>query len=142
MLRVDIQNENGSATLYCSGRIVFGMEVETLRVAARSRLERYLNIDLEEVETVDASGLGLLVELQDWAMREGRTLKFQNASDFVERLIALTRLNEVLRIPRVSFPQRSHECGFASGTISAGTNDYSHRSATTGGTLKARRAGI
>lgn len=113
MLRINIQSENGSATLYCSGRIVFGMEVETLRTIARSRPERYINVDLEEIETVDASGLGLLVELHDWAMRERRTLKFQNASDFVGRLIALTRLNEVLLIPAIPFAHRNDECGFA-----------------------------
>jgi anti-anti-sigma factor len=119
MLRIEIQSENGKAILYCSGRIVFGMEVETLRTIARSRPERSLNIDLDEVESVDASGLGLLVELQDWARRENRTLKFQNASDFVGRLIALTRLNEVLRIPSVPLPHRNDDRGFASAALSA-----------------------
>jgi anti-anti-sigma factor len=119
MLRIDIQSENGTAILYCSGRVVFGMEVETLRTIARSRTERSLNIDLEEVETIDASGLGLLVELQDWARRDGRALKFQNASDFVGRLIALTRLNEVLSLPIVSLPQSNAGCTFAAASFVA-----------------------
>jgi len=113
MLRIEIQSENGTATLYCSGRIVFGMEVETLRTIARARMERHIEIDLEKIETVDAAGLGLLVELQHWATRDRRNLKFQNASDFVGRLITITRLNDVLSLPTVSMPHRNDDCGFA-----------------------------
>jgi anti-anti-sigma factor len=98
MLRIDIQGDSRSATLYCSGRIVFGMEAETLRSIACSRRERRLEIDLSDVETVDASGLGLLVELQHWAAKNGHTLRFTSASEFVARLIALTHLYNVLTI--------------------------------------------
>lgn len=98
MLRIDIQSDSRSATLYCSGRIVFGMEAETLRSIALSRRERRLEIDLAGIETVDASGLGLLVELQHWAAKGGRSLRFTNASEFVVRLVALTRLYNVLTI--------------------------------------------
>src|SRR5215467_7307290 len=60
MLRIDIQRDSRSATLHCHGRIVFGMEIETLRSVTMSRTERALEIDLAGIETVDASGLGLL----------------------------------------------------------------------------------
>ena len=112
MLRINIQSENGTAILYCSGRIVFGMEAETLRTITRSRLEPSIQIDLGQVETVDASGLGLLVELQQWARREHRQLRFQNASEFVGRLITITRLNDVLCLPAVSLPHGSDGCGY------------------------------
>jgi len=98
MLRINIQTESGNATLYCNGRIVFGLEVETLRSIVKSRTEHQLIVDLAGVETVDASGLGALVELQHWATRNGRSLSFRNASDFVLRLILLTRLYKVLDI--------------------------------------------
>lgn len=119
MLRINIETANGTATLHCSGRVVFGMEVETLRTMARARPECSITIDLEAVEAVDASGLGLLVELQDWARRGGRTVRFRNASDSVGRLIALTRLNEVLSIPIVSLPQSRAGCTFATAALSA-----------------------
>ena len=90
MLRIDIQSDSCTATLKCSGRVVFGMELETLRSVALSRKERVLHIDLARVETVDASGLGLLVELQHWATVSGRSLQFTDASDFVARLVVLT----------------------------------------------------
>jgi len=105
MLRIDIQRNSRTATLYCRGRIVFGMELETLRSITMSRPESVLVIDLADVETVDASGLGLLVELQHWAVTDGRTLRFTNASEFVARLVVLTRLYSVLGI----FPRQGGE---------------------------------
>lgn len=99
MLRINIQSKNGVATLYCKGRIVFGLEVETLRSIAKTRSEQFLDVDLSEVETLDATGLGLLVELQYWSLHEGRMLRFVNASEFVWKLIVMTRLNCVLAMP-------------------------------------------
>lgn len=98
MLRIDIQRHSRTATLRCRGKIVFGMEIETLRSIAMSRSERVLEIDLAGIEAVDASGLGLLVELQHWATSGGRALRFTNASEFVARLVVLTRLYNVLAI--------------------------------------------
>jgi anti-anti-sigma factor len=98
MLRINIQSDKRAATLYCSGRIVFGMETETLRWVVMSRSERVLAIDLGRIETVDASGLGLLVELQDWAAKRGRAVRYTNASEFVGRLVVLTGLHCVLNM--------------------------------------------
>lgn len=99
MLRINIRSDNGTATLVCSGRIVFGLEAETLRSIAKARHEPHLQLDLASVETIDASGLGLLVELQHWAAHENRSLWIANPSEFVERLLVATRLHLVLRIP-------------------------------------------
>lgn len=99
MLRINIQNQGTQAVLRCSGRIVFGLEVETLRCILKSRRERNLQVDLNSVEAIDACGLGLLVELQHWATHEGRSLSFVNASDFVMNLFVLTGLQHVLSIP-------------------------------------------
>jgi anti-anti-sigma factor len=74
------------------------MEIETLRSIAMSRQERVLEIDLAGIETVDASGLGLLVELQHWATADNRILYFTNASQFVTRLVMVTGLYHVLVI--------------------------------------------
>jgi anti-anti-sigma factor len=99
MLRINIQNEGATAILHCSGRVVFGLEVETLRSIAKSRAERHLLVDLKNIETMDACGLGLLVELQHWAAEEHHSLTFVNASEFVLRLILLTGLQRVLAVP-------------------------------------------
>jgi anti-anti-sigma factor len=96
MLRINIETYGKKAILHCTGRVVFGIELETLRRIVKSRTEQQLQLDLSEVGTVDAAGLGLLVELQSWAVRQKRTLTFVNASDLVQRLVFLTRLNHIL----------------------------------------------
>ncbi len=67
MLRIEIQSWNGVATLHCYGRVVFGVEAETLRAMVQSRPESNVRLSLAGVEKIDATGLGLLVELQNWA---------------------------------------------------------------------------
>ncbi len=120
MLRINIRSKKGTATLVCSGRIVFGLEAETLRSIAKARHEPYLQLDLAAVETIDASGLGLLVELQHWAAHEKRSLRITNPSEFVERLLVATRLHLVLKIPvRQPWEHEGERCRLASAALSA-----------------------
>ena len=120
MLRINIESSDGTATLHCTGRIVFGLEAETLRSISKSRPERRLVFDLAGVETVDASGLGVLVELQHWAVHHGRKISFVNVTDFVCRLLMLTRLDCVLNIsPRALSQIRREHRGFASAALTA-----------------------
>jgi anti-anti-sigma factor len=98
MLRIDIQSLNDAAMLRCSGRLVFGVEVEMLRTMVMSRPEARVWIDLAEVEKIDATGLGLLVELQGWARAMRRNLTLLDPSEQVWRLIILTKLYDSLAI--------------------------------------------
>jgi anti-sigma B factor antagonist len=114
MLRIDIQSLNGVATLYCSGRVVFGVEVEMLRTMAMARLEPRVRIDLSRVEGIDASGLGLLVELHDWARTARRSLTLLDPSEHVWRLVILTKLYDSLKISYSDVTEASRmndECG-------------------------------
>ena len=92
MLRIDIQSSNRVATLYCSGRLIYGVEVEMLRTVVQSRPETDIRIDLSGVAGIDASGLGLLVELQNWATDTRRTLTLIDLSEQVWRLVILSKL--------------------------------------------------
>jgi len=98
MLRIDIQSWNDVATLNCSGRVVFGVETEMLRTMVVSRPEACVRINLAGVKQIDASGLGLLVELQNWARDTRRTLVLLNLSEPVWTLVALTKLCGSLEI--------------------------------------------
>lgn len=98
MLRIDIQTMYPNVTLHCSGRIVLGLEAETLRCMATSRRETCLTLDLRGVCAIDAAGLGLLVELQCWAQHQKKSLRIAEPSACVRRLIALTNLHSVLPI--------------------------------------------
>jgi anti-anti-sigma factor len=102
MLRVEVyvlpKTMTPTVTLRCFGRLVLGWEVETLRYMAKSRTEERLILDLNGVQTVDAAGLGLLVELHCWAQRRNQELRIGNVTGSVQRLIALTNLQSVLAI--------------------------------------------
>ena len=92
MLRIDIQSWNGVATLRCSGRLIFGVETEVLRTMAQSRPEACVRINLARVNTIDAAGLGLLVELHTWARETKRSLLLLDLSKQVWELVILTKL--------------------------------------------------
>jgi len=107
MLRIDIHSGNSVATLVCSGHLILGVETETLRTMVQSRKDKNIRIDLSAVEKIDASGLGLLVELQVWALENGRTLALTNLSEEVWRLVILTKLYDTLEISDSDMPDFS-----------------------------------
>ncbi len=109
MLRIDIHALSTMATLSCSGRLVYGVETEMLRTMTQSRPEEHLRIDMSRIEQIDASGLGLLVELQNWADDTRRTLTLVDLSENVWRMIILTKLYASLEISYSDVPAISSE---------------------------------
>ena len=63
-----------------------------------------LVLDLAALESVDATGLGVLVGAHRRAQRAGRTLVLTDVPDAVGRLLLLTRLDKILQT------RRSEEC--------------------------------
>ena len=63
-----------------------------------SRKENCLTLDLSGIRTLDAAGLGLLVELQCWASQEKKALRIAQPSACVRKLIALTNLQSVFQV--------------------------------------------
>jgi len=102
MLRVEIRSVPPVVRLYCAGRIVLGVEAETLRCMAASRPERNLVVDLQQVQAIDAAGLGLLVELHCHALHNAGDLTITNPPPRVRRLMALTNLESVLQFDEAS----------------------------------------
>lgn len=114
MLRIEIQSWNDVVTLRCSGRVVFGVEVEMLRTMVLSRRESSVRINLAEVSQIDASGLGLLVELHTWARDTRRNLLLLDLSEQVWTLVILTKLCASLEISysdQTGLLGRDVECG-------------------------------
>jgi len=62
--------------------------------------EGELVIDLAALESVDATGLGVLVSAHRRAQRAGRTLVLEDIPAQVERLLLVTRLDKVLQTRR------------------------------------------
>jgi len=98
MLRIDIQSAPPVVRLLCAGRIVLGVEAETLRCMATSRPERLVVVDLQQIYAMDAAGLGLLVELHCQAQQRAGILMVANPSPWVRRLMAVTHLESVLQV--------------------------------------------
>ena len=98
MLKLIIQNRPDVTVLRCSGRILHGDGADTLLRTVMAQERRNLQIDLLDVDGIDASGLGALVALEKWAIEGKRTLHLTNLSRRVADAIATTQLTAVLPI--------------------------------------------
>ena len=98
MLRVHTRNL-GTVTVLClEGRIVNG-EKRTLRDAVQSQSRSsVIVLDLARVTTIDASGLGLMLELRRQTESRGVRFKLMNVNRFVRRVLEITRLDSVFEI--------------------------------------------
>ena len=99
MLTIDVEKSSGVAVVHCSGRLVRGVEVCTLRNAVVSeKTTRVVVLDLSEVEFMDAGGLNTLVSLHHWTRNHGIQLKLTHPSRLVHEMLTRTRLNRVFDI--------------------------------------------
>jgi anti-anti-sigma factor len=99
MLTIDVEKNSEVAVVHCSGRLVRGVEVCTLRNAVVSeKTTRVVVLDLSEVEFMDAGGLNSLVSLHHWTRNHGIQLKLVNPSGLVREMLTRTGLNRVIEI--------------------------------------------
>ena len=99
MLTIDVEKSSGVAVVHCSGRLVRGVEVCTLRNAVVSeKTTRIVVLDLSQVEFMDAGGLNVLVSLYHWTRNHGIQLKLTQPSRLVHEMLTRTRLNRVFEI--------------------------------------------
>lgn len=98
MLSFTIHNLGDTALFRCAGRFVSGNE-ECLRnaVVSQSRA-RSIVLDLAEIGSIDAAGLGVLVSLHTWAQKKSIAFKLMNLTPRVEEVIELTRLTDVFEV--------------------------------------------
>jgi anti-anti-sigma factor len=93
MLNITIEENGKTALLHCAGRIVRGDETALL-CAALGQHGRNIALDLREVETIDAAGIGALVSLQ----AAGIYLRLMNPSKAIREVLRLTRLESLFEI--------------------------------------------
>ena len=89
----------GEAIVFrCTGRIGFG-ECHILRHAVFSHPHIATAVlDMAEVTAIDASGLGLLVELRNWASTNRIQLKLLNLTPRVANLLDVTHLTPIFDV--------------------------------------------
>ena len=98
MLKVHAKDLGNVAILCLQGQIVNG-ETEILRNAVRSRSDvSAVILDLAKVHTVDANGLGVMLELRQQAESKGVRFELMNVSKLVKRVLEITRLDSVFPI--------------------------------------------
>lgn len=110
MLKVHIRTLGNVAVVGLQGRMVNG-ETATLRQAVDAVSEvRTLFLDLSCVSTIDASGLGLMLDLRRLTQARGIRFKLMNVTSAVSRVLEVTRLDSVFEIaPAVeAFPATTH----------------------------------
>jgi len=111
MLKVHAKNL-GTVTVLClQGQIVIG-DTETLRNIVQSLSDSSAVIlDLAYVTTVDAHGLGVMLELREQTLERGSRFELMNISEPMSRVLEITHLDSVFQITSgvEFFPQVSRD---------------------------------
>jgi anti-sigma B factor antagonist len=110
MLKVNAKNLGNIAVLSLQGQVVNG-ETEILRQAMQSLPGvSAVKLDLAQVTTIDAGGLGTMLELREQTESRGVRFELMNVTKQVRRVFEITRLNSVFQMtPAVEFfPAVSH----------------------------------
>ncbi|SRR5712692_2989619 len=98
MLKVHAKNLGTVAVLRLQGRIVKG-ETDILRNALCSQSDvSTVVLDLALVSTVDAGGLGVMLELREQVQKKGIGFKLMNVSKLVSSVLELTHLDSVFEV--------------------------------------------
>jgi anti-anti-sigma factor len=96
MLNTTVQKFGDGTVLRCQGRIVTGNAYAILRNAVLSQTcTRMLVLDLAQVDRIDAGGLGVLLDLRQWAYSHAIRLRLMNVMNQVEQVLQVTQLEGV-----------------------------------------------
>jgi anti-anti-sigma factor len=99
MLKMNVEKLGNVTVLHLQGRIVTGVEANTLRKAVFVHPESgVILLDLAKVNGIDAGGLGALLELREWTQSKGIQFKLINVTRFVKRVFEMTCLDSVFEI--------------------------------------------
>lgn len=108
MLKIHAKNSGSVTVLSLQGQVVNG-QTETLRAAVLSSYAalpqvKTIKLDLARVITIDARGLGVLLELREQVQAKGIRLELINVTRQIRRLFEITHLDTVFQItPAVEF---------------------------------------
>ncbi len=102
MLKVQARNLGNVAFLCMEGQIVNG-ETEILRKAVRSQADARSDVgtvvlDFSQVSTVDARGLGVMLQLREQVQSKGIAFKLMNVGKLVGRVLEVTHLDSVFEV--------------------------------------------
>ena len=103
---IEVRSQGQVKIIKLRGRLSFGEPCDRLRATIEDLLgagDNHLVLDLEELATMDSSGIGLLARFLTSAKQQGGSLKLVNPSKFVLqtlKLVGLLNLFEVFSDPK------------------------------------------
>ncbi len=98
MLKIHAKNLGTVAILCLQGRVVRG-ETAALRNAVHSQPEvSAVVLDLARVSTIDAGGLGVMLELREQIQSKGIEFRLINVTRLVGGILEITRLDSVFKV--------------------------------------------
>ncbi len=98
MLSIDTKNLGTANVLCLQGQIVNG-ETEVLRNAVDSVQDASaIVLDLARVSTLDAHGLGVMLELRERVLAKGMQFELMNVRQPLSKVLEITRLDSVFPI--------------------------------------------
>src|SRR5688572_19789154 len=98
MLKVHVKNLGTVAVLCLQGRIVRGETAALRRTVLSQSGVGVVVLDLARVSTVDAGGLGVMLELREQTQSKGIDFKLMNITKLVRVVLEITRLNSVFTV--------------------------------------------
>jgi len=98
MLKVQTTKLGKTAVLCVHGKIVRG-ETSSLRMAVLAQADASaIVLDLARVNTIDARGLGVLLEIRAHSQAKGIEFRLRNVGKLVNRILEITRLDAVFEL--------------------------------------------
>jgi|RhiMetdeSRZDD1v2_1073273.scaffolds.fasta_scaffold17089_3 anti-anti-sigma factor len=99
MLKMNVEKLDDRTILHLEGRVVNGVETTTLRRSVLSHENsNTIVLDFARVSGIDARGLGVLLELREWALSKGINFSLTNVSRLIQQVFEITCLNSVFDI--------------------------------------------
>lgn len=98
---IEVRSQGTVKVIKLRGRLALGDSVERLRATVEDLLssgENRLVLDLEELATMDSSGIGLLSRLLTLSKQQGGSLKLVNPSKFVVQTLKLVGLLNLFEV--------------------------------------------
>lgn len=98
---IDLRSQGPVKIIKLKGRLSLGEPVDRLRGAIEDMLangENCIVLDLEELQTMDSSGIGLLSRVLSSTKQRGGSLKLVNPSKFVVQTLKLVGLLNMFEV--------------------------------------------
>jgi anti-anti-sigma factor len=94
-MRIDVwaRANRGLAVVHCVGDIIYQREADHVSNVIKLVQRDQVILDLEGVRSLDAYGIGKLIEARNWMMARNRALALVNPSFRLQELFRITKVN-------------------------------------------------